>query len=164
MTEIELLPLPEPNYKWMGYTTREAEAIARANVARATEPLKAEIERLRAERDTVVKEATKYAERSGRALAEVDRLRRMVQERDNMLGRRPCAGVNADGNPRCFELVDARAEIEILTEALQWYAEQAALCRKLGAGGDKGRQALDADGGKRAYAALRGHDQESGNG
>ena len=47
--DIELLPLPEPNYKWMGYTTREAEAIARANVAHATEPLKAEIEALRAE-------------------------------------------------------------------------------------------------------------------
>ena len=46
--DIKLLPLPEPNYKWMGYTTREAEAIARANVARATAPLQAEIEALRA--------------------------------------------------------------------------------------------------------------------
>ena len=50
--------------------------------------------------------------------AEIERLRRMVQERDNMLGRRPCLGVNADGNPRCFELVDARAEIEALRALL----------------------------------------------
>ena len=47
--DIELLPLPEPNYKWVGYTTREAEAIARANVANATAAKDAEIEALRAE-------------------------------------------------------------------------------------------------------------------
>jgi hypothetical protein len=42
-------------------------------------------------------------------------------------------------------------------EALRWYAEQAELCRKLGRDGDAGRQALDADGGKRARAALSQH-------
>lgn len=53
------------------------------------------------------------------------------------------------------------AENERLAEALRWYAEQTALCRKLGSAGDAGRSALDADGGKRARAAL---DQEGGNG
>lgn len=43
---------------------------------------------------------------------------------------------------------------ERLAEALRWYAEQASLCRKLGAAGDEGRQALDADGGSRARQAL----------
>jgi hypothetical protein len=45
-------------------------------------------------------------------------------------------------------------EIERLRVALEWYAEQAAGCRKLGYIGDPFRHALDADGGKRARAAL----------
>lgn len=39
-------------------------------------------------------------------------------------------------------------------EALEWYAEQAEGCRKLGYAGDPFRNALDADGGKRAREAL----------
>lgn len=39
-------------------------------------------------------------------------------------------------------------------EALQWYAEQVAGCRKITSEGDAARHALDADGGKRAQAAL----------
>lgn len=38
--------------------------------------------------------------------------------------------------------------------ALQWYAETVAGCRKLTGEGDSCRAALDADGGKRARAAL----------
>lgn len=41
-----------------------------------------------------------------------------------------------------------------LVEALAWYAEQVAGCRKITPEGDAARQALDADGGKRAKAAL----------
>lgn len=48
----------------------------------------------------------------------------------------------------------AEARAERLAEALRWYAEQAAGCRKLGRDGDAARAALDADGGGRARAAL----------
>jgi hypothetical protein len=48
------------------------------------------------------------------------------------------------------------AEVEMLRAALKWYAEQAEGCRKLGSIGDPFRHALDADGGKRARAALSG--------
>jgi hypothetical protein len=43
---------------------------------------------------------------------------------------------------------------QLLREALEWYAEQAEGCRKIGSIGDPSRQALDDDGGKRARAAL----------
>lgn len=42
----------------------------------------------------------------------------------------------------------------VLAEALAWYAEQARLCRLIHSGGDAGRNALAADGGQRARAAL----------
>ena len=45
-------------------------------------------------------------------------------------------------------------EIERLRAALEWYAEQARLCRLIHREGDAGRKALDADGGKRAREAL----------
>ena len=41
-----------------------------------------------------------------------------------------------------------------LVEALEWYAEQARLCRLIHSEGDSGRAALSDDGGKRARAAL----------
>jgi hypothetical protein len=47
-----------------------------------------------------------------------------------------------------------REERDKLREALEWYAEQVAGCRKLGSIGDPARHALDADGGKRARTAL----------
>lgn len=50
-----------------------------------------------------------------------------------------------------------------MREALEWYAEQARDCRKMGRDGDRARQALDADGGARALAALRA-DEEGGHG
>ncbi|USY26673.1 hypothetical protein NIZ92_06455 [Alcaligenes sp. 1735tsa3] len=46
------------------------------------------------------------------------------------------------------------------SEALSWYAEQVAGCRKIGSPGDTARQALDADGGKRARAALAQQDAD----
>mgnify|MGYP001809902684 CR=1 FL=1 len=48
----------------------------------------------------------------------------------------------------------AEAEVARLREALEWYGEQARLARLIHSEGDAGRQALDADGGKRARAAL----------
>ena len=46
------------------------------------------------------------------------------------------------------------AEVLQLREALAWYGEQARLARLIHSEGDAGRHALDADGGKRARAAL----------
>ena len=43
--------------------------------------------------------------------------------------------------------------VEVI-EALEWYAETVAGCRKHGPDGDKARAALDTDGGKRAVAAM----------
>lgn len=48
----------------------------------------------------------------------------------------------------------AEAERDKLREALAWYAEMAAGCRKLGSLGNPARHALDADGGKCARDAL----------
>jgi hypothetical protein len=51
----------------------------------------------------------------------------------------------------CAEAADLITE---LTEALRWYAEQVAGCRKITSEGEQARNALDADGGQRARAAL----------
>lgn len=58
------------------------------------------------------------AEREARLMAEVERLRKLVQEQDTMLGRKPCAGTNADGNPRCHVLADVRRERDAIVGAL----------------------------------------------
>lgn len=53
------------------------------------------------------------------------------------------------------DLFDAMtAERDRLREALEWYGEQARLCRLIHGEGDAGRQALSNDGGQRARAAL----------
>lgn len=49
-------------------------------------------------------------------------------------------------------VVDER--VEAMEAALEWYAEQVAGCRKIGSLGAPFQHALDADGGKRAHAAL----------
>jgi hypothetical protein len=46
-----------------------------------------------------------------------------------------------------------------MEEALHWYGEQARLCRLIHSEGDAGRHALEADGGKRAIAAIEGEPQ-----
>ena len=53
----------------------------------------------------------------------------------------------------------AEAREKRLREALEWYAEQARLCRLNHSEGDKGRFALSNDGGKRARAALESKDE-----
>lgn len=72
-----------------------------------------------------------------------------------------CAELEAELEASCsresellsMSVKDARRIAE-LEEALTWYGEKAEGCRKLGSIGDPARQALDADGGKRARAAL----------
>lgn len=56
------------------------------------------------------------------------------------------------------ELEAARGRERGLREALEWYGEQARLCRLIHSEGDAGRYALSNDGGKRARAALTGAD------
>ena len=50
--------------------------------------------------------------------------------------------------------VNGLGEVEAMRKALEWYGEQARLCRLIHSDGDPGRHALQADGGKRANAAL----------
>jgi hypothetical protein len=54
------------------------------------------------------------------------------------------------------------AEITRLRTELEWYGEQARLCRLIHSEGDKGRHALSADGGNRARAALAELKRETG--
>ncbi len=46
------------------------------------------------------------------------------------------------------------AQQAVMRQALEWYQEQARLCRLIHSEGDAGRNALAADGGRRARAAL----------
>ena len=69
--------------------------------------------------------------------AEIQRLHEQVQERDGVI-----------------EVILLR-ELR-LREALEWYAEQVRLSRLIHSEGDKGRNALAADGGEKARAALAG--------
>lgn len=48
----------------------------------------------------------------------------------------------------------ANDRIKAMEDTLEWYAEQARLCRLAHSEGDAGRQSLSDDGGKRALAAL----------
>ncbi|WP_407462191.1 hypothetical protein [Xanthomonas campestris] len=49
---------------------------------------------------------------------------------------------------------DTESEVNVVRDALAWYGEQAEGCRKVGSLGASAQKALDADGGKRAKAAL----------
>lgn len=61
--------------------------------------------------------------------------------------------------PDC-QPTDTAAVERVALDALGWYAEQVAGCRKLGSIGDPARHALDADGGKRAQAAIAAMTEE----
>ena len=104
--KIDLLPLPEDYDDTEGlwekcygpYSLEQMEDYARANVARAVEPLQAEIdalrtrledtvrdstnkiEALRAEQEVIVAEAKKYAGESGRLKAKVELLAEALRE------------------------------------------------------------------------------------
>ena len=64
-------------------------------------------------------------------------------------------------DPYADRVIDALEErsapdthVRLLREELEWYGEQARLARLSHSGGDAGRHALAADGGKRARAAI----------
>ena len=78
-SNVKLLPLPEKvevdkhlptGVRIYAYDADTLRTYARANM----EPLIAEIEALRAEREVICAEAVKYADKSGRLEAKVDRL------------------------------------------------------------------------------------------
>ena len=52
------------------------------------------------------------------------------------------------------------AAVRGMREALEWYGEQARLCRLIHSEGDAGRHALAHDGGKRALSVLSGIETE----
>ena len=61
---------------------------------------------------------------------------------------------------RTFALMLARAEaaeakLAAVVDALEWYGEQARLCRLIHSEGDSGRNALSKDGGEKARDAIR---------
>lgn len=125
MADVELLPLPSGN-------------VAHLIAAQAAEieALRAEVSGLRAARIAYANEfpATEDGDpdtgnihaniralkaRAEQLAAEVESLRRLVQERDTMLGKRLCAGTNADGKPRCLVLAEEHARAKRLAEALR---------------------------------------------
>lgn len=53
------------------------------------------------------------------------------------------------------EITALRAKRDELREVVEWYGEQARLARLIHSGGDSGRHNLQADGGKKARAALK---------
>lgn len=61
---------------------------------------------------------------------------------------------NPDEVRAASRIAELEADNAMLCDALAWYGEQARLCRLVHSEGDAGRQALDADGGKRAQVAL----------
>lgn len=64
--------------------------------------------------------------------------------------------VNGEEAAALRDMLNTRADSHHrLVETLEWYEEQARLCRLIHSEGDAGRQALSADGGKRARAALK---------
>ena len=63
-------------------------------------------------------------------------------------------GPDARERIACSTAAPAPVAGDAVRDTLQWYAEHVGGCRKIGGDGDKARQALDADGGKRAVAAL----------
>ncbi len=65
-----------------------------------------------------------------------------------------CLECNAEYEQESAGLEAALQRIAALAAELAWYGEQARLCRLIHSEGDAGRNALAADGGKRAQAVL----------
>lgn len=75
-----------------------------------------------------------------------------TDDAETLIDHEANAAYIAAANPAAIlKLLAINAE---LVDALNWYAEQARLCRLIHSEGDSGRKALDADGGQRARAAL----------
>jgi uncharacterized protein YdcH (DUF465 family) len=65
-----------------------------------------------------------------------------------------CKALENDCNSLSLDVQELKQEAAVLRDALEWYAEQSRLCRLIHSEGDKGRNALAADGGALARAAL----------
>ena len=52
------------------------------------------------------------------------------------------------------QLAELQAQVQTARDALEWYAEQGADCRKIGARGDVARAKLDRDGGHKARVTI----------
>ena len=92
-TDIELLPLPEIHSRFHPMDWHAIEALAtdyaRANVEHHTAAKDAEIKALRAEREVICAEAVKYADKSGRLEAKVDRLADELRKITELRERHP---------------------------------------------------------------------------
>lgn len=87
------------------------------------------------------------------AAAEITRLRSRVSELE--ADWRETIRANAEEVLNLTaELNALRSAVRELREVVEWYGENARLCRIIHSEGDKGRNALDADGGSRARAVL----------
>lgn len=60
----------------------------------------------------------------------------------------------ADRSDALAEIERLTAQVEMMREALEWYAKQGSGCRKLTSEGNDARRLLDADGGSLAHAAM----------
>ena len=115
MADVELLPLPEDYVDDEGlwekcygpYSLEQMEDYARANVARAVEPLQAEIEALRTEAEQHLRQAMSNGAKARAAQAQADNLRTEVEALRAEVERVTC------------ELMDAITRADKLAEALQ---------------------------------------------
>lgn len=176
--DIKPLPLPKPDYKWMGYTTREAEAIVRANVVHATAAKDAEIAKLVNDRDDLlarldasIDHGTKLGAAQQRCLDEVLELKDEIETLradkseleaalESLKAHMGNAVMNRDGIIKALEEVRdeqgdeihrLRAEVETLRDGLDYLRQMQGAPDVL-----KLRAKADRD-------ALRDHDQEVSN-
>ena len=148
----------------------------------------AELRRLCSERDALAAELDNCIRSWSLARSECDQLRMQVQglraELAAIKGQEPVLYVNGEhlalalDNPckegrsaststvkghycdtPLYTTPPASPDVEGLVEALEWYEQQAAGCRKLTSEGDECGQALYSDGGKRAQIAIAAHRQ-----
>lgn len=77
---------------------------------------------------------------------------------------RACIVRDALGRPPTSAVPDVIELARVQHETLEWYGEQTRLCRLIHAEGDAGREALSADGGAKAQAALAKYNEMMGEG
>jgi hypothetical protein len=85
--------------------------------------------------------------------AELTRLRERNAELEKELGLAN-RQIAATGRAWSADRTRLEATVREMREALEWYGENARLCRLIHGEGDKGRNALSDDGGKRACAVI----------
>jgi predicted nucleic acid-binding Zn-ribbon protein len=86
-------------------------------------------------------------------IARIDAERERAEKAEE--SRRIAVAVMSEHHDRAqAALSAAQQQIAALREALEWYRDRAAGCRKITSEGNTARHELDADGGARARAAL----------